>query len=73
VIGILVLIGVLVLIFMSAKKIDRYPWPWMSFVLIIFIFLSSVFNIPLFANALMAGVVVYLIMKKFDEKGVTSF
>lgn len=70
--GILVLLGILVFTFMSAKKIDRYPWPWMSFVLIIFIVLSSLFNIPLFANALISGVIVYLIMKKIDEKSVTS-
>jgi hypothetical protein len=67
--GILVLIGVLVFTYMTARGIDRYPWPWMSLVLFLFILISALLNIPAFTIALFSGLVVYFILRKMDEKG----
>jgi len=66
--GIFVLVGVLVFVYMTARGMDRYPWPWMSFVLIIFIILSAIFDFPPFVHALIAGLTGYVAMKKIDEK-----
>lgn len=70
--GILVLVGVLVFIYMTARGIDRYPWPWMSFVLILFIVLSALIDLPAFVNAFIAGVIGYFAMRKIDEKDLFS-